>query len=171
MMLPEWLVWWALPPAERYLRRRSPMAPMVPTSGELQRGSASYVPLTERPLTEDELARWQAENPMPEPDEEELERGWREQDAAVERWSPRARACAEQVVRTGQGSVDDVPGVVLEARLVRFRWGSSVVEVDARALDGPAQSSSASVVGRDAGPEVVDEVALQVAGALAQVAT
>ena len=107
-MLPEWLVWWALPPAESYLRRRSPMAPLVPTSGQLPRGSAPYAPLTDRPLTEDELARWQAENPMPEPDEEELERGWREHDTAV---------------------------------------------------------------GRGAGPEVVDEVALQVAGALAQVTT
>ncbi|AKT51820.1 hypothetical protein ADJ73_12010 [Arsenicicoccus sp. oral taxon 190] len=167
-MLPEWLVWWALPPAQRYLRRRSPMPPM---GTELPRGSAPYVPLTEEPLDAAELARWQADHPMPEPDEADLERERRDADAARARWSPRARECAEQVVRTGRGSVDDVPGVALEARLARFWWGSSVVEVEAWSLDGSAGSSCAAVVARGSGPDVVDEVALQVAVALAQVAT
>ncbi|WP_286958806.1 hypothetical protein [Arsenicicoccus sp. UBA7492] len=108
MMLPEWLVWWALPPAESYLRRRSPMAPMVPTSGQLPRGSAPYAPLTDRPLTEDELARWQAENPMPEPDEEELERGFcaeqqrqRRRSRRRTRGGRRGRPAGRRRARTG----------------------------------------------------------------------
>ncbi|MCH8628015.1 hypothetical protein MM440_09525 [Arsenicicoccus piscis] len=173
MRLPEWLVWWALPPAQRYLRRRSPM-PADPrwARGELPRRSALYA-VGDAPPTDEELAVLEAEAARLDAEagvdaEHDLERAREREEARYEQAHreamPLARTLAQQVVATGSAH-HHADGVDLDARLVRFRWGSSVLEIEATRPEG--ESSSRGIVPRRDAPELVEVVAHHVAAQLA----
>lgn len=171
MRLPEWLVWWALPPAQRYLRRRSP-TPADPrwARGGLPRSSALYA-VGDPPPTDEELAAFEAElarldaeacvEPAADHQREEERYEWE-----FARALPLARTLAQQVVETGSVR-HEADGVELTARLVRFRWGPSVLEIEARRPH--AEAGSRGIAPRASGPELVEQVASSIATQLAAV--
>lgn len=140
--------------------------------GELPRRSAFYA-VGDAPPTDEEMAAFEAEAARLDAQagvdaERDLERDREREEARYEQAHreamPLARTLAQQVVATGSAH-HHADGVDLDARLVRFRWGSSVLEIEATRPEG--ESRSRGIVPRGDAPELVEVVAHHVAAQLA----
>jgi hypothetical protein len=84
---------------------------------------------------------------------------------AKDQWRDAALLCAERVVAEGEATLDTEQAVVT-ARLVTFRRGESVIEVEAARRDGSGGRSSRSLVPRGGGNVVVELIGQHLVDAL-----
>lgn len=131
VQLPAWFVG-VVDPAEAYLQKRSGRPPTPRRPGT---GAASYSPLTS---AEDGAATGTSSipaAPAAPPDAWRTEPHRRDWTATLDRVLRDHRqvldAAARQVDTDGEAHLD-TPTAEVSARVVRFRWGDSVLEVEGR---------------------------------------
>ena len=130
MALPSPMLW-LIAPAGAYWARRTP-----PVDGPVYLGGAVFgpgVPGGSRQATEEELAAM-AVDARPDVDEYE-----HELQEAVRRWAPELRQAAERLLTEGSAVVH-LGGTAVEARIVRFWRGDSLLETAHRGAGGEGES-------------------------------
>jgi hypothetical protein len=130
MALP-WPVLWLLDPAGAYWARRTPRL-----DGPVYRGGAVFgpgVPGGSRQATDEELEQM-ALDARPRVDEYE-----RSLEAARQRWAPELRQAADRLLAEGTAALQ-LGGTSVQARIVRFWRGDSLLEVEYRRAGGEGES-------------------------------
>jgi uncharacterized NAD(P)/FAD-binding protein YdhS len=130
MALP-WPILWLIDPAGAYWQRRTPTH-----EGPIYAGGAIFgpdVPGGSRQATDEELEAMQLDaRPAVEQHEREL------QDAA-RRWAPELRRATKQLLGDGTARVH-LGTTDIDARIVRFWRGDSLLEIRYRQPDGDGES-------------------------------
>ncbi len=129
MTLP-WPLLWLIDPAGAYWARRTPWF-----DGPTFRGGTVFgpgVPGGSRQATAEELEAMQ-------PDAGDDDRYERDLQAAARRWAPELRRAAEQLLTDGTTRLR-LGGTDVDARIVRFWRGDSLLEVRYRLPDGEGES-------------------------------
>jgi hypothetical protein len=127
--LPRWLVG-VIDPAQRYMERSS--ARRRTRRWRRRRATSAYAPLSAGRRRSERRAPASASGPPPD---DELRRRVESRearlDAAMGTFGPLLEAAARDLLERGAAEVH-TPSATLSARIVRFRWGDSVLEIEGR---------------------------------------
>jgi hypothetical protein len=130
MQLP-WPVLWLIDPAGAYWARRTPRF-----DGPTFVGGAVFgpgVPGGSRQATDEELAAMSSDA------RDDVDRYERDVAAAARRWEPELRRAADRLLSDGTTRLR-LDGTDVDARIVRFWRGDSLLEVRYRLPDGEGES-------------------------------
>ena len=169
--IPRWVVGF-FDPAQAYMER-STRRPPGGSRHRPARRVASYGPLTADGGLPRESEEWAP--PVPPPEAKEWLR-WLAHESAVRRGeilgslAPALDGAVKELQEQGT-TVIAIPPVALSARIVAFRWGDAVLEVDGRRGSGVGGTSgSRARIGRQKGEKQAEILKCYLADALADLA-